>query len=202
MSGPREVEVKLPVAGAAEGRALLRESSFRISRRRVFEANTLFDAPRRSLSRSGSVLRVRQAGRRAVLTYKGPAVPGKHKDREELEVEVADSATFADIFARIGFARAFRYEKYRTEYQRKGESGVATLDETPIGVYLELEGKPAWIDRQARRLGFHERDFITASYYALYMDYCRARGIRPRNMTFRPALKPSGSARGPASPSR
>ncbi len=47
-------------------------------------------------------------------------------------------------------------------------SGVAMLDETPAGVFLELEGPPRWIDRTARRLGFGEADYITASYAELH----------------------------------
>ena len=60
----------------------------------------------------------------------------------------------------------FRYEKYRTEFRQPRRAGVAMLDETPVGVYLELEGTPHWIDRTARRLGFQESDYITASYGA------------------------------------
>jgi adenylate cyclase class 2 len=181
----REIEIKLPLPDVAAGARLLRAAGFRISKRRVFEANTLFDTARQTLRRSGRLLRVREAGRRAILTYKGPARPGKHKNREELELEVADPRKLAELLARLGFRAAFRYEKYRTEYGRPRESGVATLDETPIGAYLELEGAPAWIDRGARRLGFSESSYITASYYALYAEYCKRRGIRPTHMTFR-----------------
>jgi hypothetical protein len=34
------------------------------------------------------------------------------------------------------------------------------LDETPAGVFLELEGPSRWIDRTARRLGFAESDYL------------------------------------------
>jgi adenylate cyclase, class 2 len=58
------------------------------------------------------------------------------------------------------------------------------LDETPIGVYLELEGVPRWIDSSARRLGFAESDYSTASYGGLYADYCSKHGLPVTNMTF------------------
>jgi adenylate cyclase class 2 len=181
----REIEIKLRLSSLAEGVRLLRAAGFRISKRRVFEANTLFDTVRQRLRRAGGLLRVREAGRRKTLTYKGPGQPGKHKDREELELEIDDARRMAELLSRLGFLPVFRYEKYRTEYCREGEPGVATLDETPIGAYLELEGAPAWIDRNARRLGAEESSYITASYYALYVDYCRRRGLRPTHMTFR-----------------
>ena len=136
------------------------------------------------LRRSGRLLRVREAGRLGILTYKGPAAIGKYKDREELEVEVSDPTRMSEILARLDFVATFRYEKFRTEYRRSGEAGSAMLDETPIGVYLELEGAPGWIDRNAHRLGFAESDYSTASYYGLYADYCRRHGLRVANMTY------------------
>jgi adenylate cyclase class 2 len=168
----------------AEGRRRLRVAGFRVSKRRVFEANTLFDTARGALRREGCLLRVREVGRAGILTYKGAEVAGKYKDREELEVDVSAPRMLSQILARLDFAPAFRYEKYRTEYRHPGEAGLATLDETPIGVYLELEGAPAWIDRNARRLGFAESDYSTASYYGLYADYCCAHGQPVTHMTF------------------
>ncbi len=163
---------------------MLRAAGFRVAKRRVFEANALFDTADGAVRRGGRLLRVREAGPLGLLTYKGPAAPGKHKSREEIETGVSDAARLVRILARLHFAPAFRYEKFRTEYRRPGEAGVATLDETPIGVYLELEGTPAWIDRTARRLGAAESTYITASYYTLYLDYCKARGVRPAHMVF------------------
>jgi adenylate cyclase class 2 len=77
----------------------------------------------------------------------------------------------------------FRYEKFRTEYQ-SGQEGTITVDETPIGLYLEIEGAPGWIDRIAGELGFSERQYITKSYGALYLDYCREREMTAANMVF------------------
>ena len=102
------------------------------------------------------------------------------------------------ILSRLGLKAGFRYEKYRTEFKRAGEKGVATLDETPIGVYLELEGAPSWIDRTAKRMGFQESDYILTSYYGLYVAYCRDQGFAPTNMTFE--TTPSSSALRPAGP--
>lgn len=161
-------------------------------KRRVFEANTLFDTADGTLRGKGWLLRVREAGPSGALTYKGAEIEGKYKDREELEVKLSDPRTLCDILGRLELIPAFRYEKYRTEYGRAGEKGVATLDETPIGAYLELEGTPAWIDRNARRLGFSDADYSTASYYGLYVDYCREHGLPVTNMIFPAAESGSG----------
>ena len=88
------------------------------------------------------------------------------------------------VFGGLGFHETFRYEKYRTEFAREGEPGIATLDETPIGVYMELEGPSRWIDRTAKTLGFARGAYITASYGQLYTEWCESRGIKPSNMRF------------------
>lgn len=163
---------------------MLRGAGFRVSKRRVFEANTIFDTAHGALRRAGNLVRVRVAGRRSTLTYKGAAEEGKYKDREELEVEVSDPRDLSEILTRLDFVAKFRYEKYRTEYHRPGEKGSAMLDETPIGVYVELEGARGWIDRNARRLGFGESDYSTDSYWGLYVNYCRRHGLPVTNMTY------------------
>lgn len=181
----REIEIKLRVADAKTAAAMLERAGFRVSAPEVFERNTMFDTPEESLRSAGALLRVRDAGETAILTYKGPAEAGsKYKSREEEEVRVADSRGMRAILERLGFQPFFRYEKRRTEYRLDREGGVATLDDTPIGVYIELEGEPDWIDRCAALLGFGEEDYITASYGRLYLKWCEARGVAPSHMVF------------------
>ena len=182
--GGHENEIKLAVRDAKAARRMLRAAGFRVFKRRVFEANTVFDTPGRKLRKSGTLLRVREAGGVVTLTYKGKVQVSRHKRREELELTVWKVKPLAAILERLGFLPVFRYEKYRTELQRPGGRGVATVDETPLGVYIELEGTPPWIDRTARQLGFAERDYITASYGRLYLDWCAQEAVQPGNMVF------------------
>jgi adenylate cyclase, class 2 len=186
MTNSHEIEIKLEVPSGEEARRLLRKAGFRVSRRKVFEANALFDTPKLSLRKAGALLRVRDAGGVATLTYKGPATIFKHKSREELELRIADPHIMSAIIGRLGLTPAFRYEKYRTEYRQSGRPGVAMVDETPIGAYLELEGPPRWIDLTARRLGFSAKDYITASYARLYWEWCKRHRMRASHMLFRP----------------
>jgi adenylate cyclase class 2 len=130
-------------------------------------------------------LRLRQVGKHGVLTYKGPAdAEGPHKSRQEVEskVETPDAVRF--VLERLGYQPVFRYDKYRTEFERPGESGTATLDETPMGVYMELEGSPRWVDRCARRLGFSPTDYIKSSYGRLWAEHLAARGEEFGDMLF------------------
>jgi adenylate cyclase, class 2 len=178
-----EIEVKLAAPEAAAARRLLRAKGFRVVKPRVFESNDVLDTPEKQLRNGGMLLRIRSVKREVILTYKGLPRNSKHKTREELEVNASDAHMLAVILARLGFERVFRYEKYRTEF-RRGRNGVVTLDETPIGTYMELEGLPAWIDRTARLLGFTEADYITLSYGQLYLDWCAREGRKPGDMVF------------------
>ncbi len=184
----RETEIKLAVGSAAEGRRLLRRAGLRVTRRRVLEVNLVFDDARGKLRRARTLLRVRETGGRGLLTYKGPATVTRYKSREELETTLDDAASARLILERLGYRPVFRYEKFRTEF---GDGrGTATLDETPIGCYLELEGEPAWIDRHAAAMGFTPSAYITADYLRLYVEDCRRRGRTPGNMVF-PARRPA-----------
>ena len=66
----------------------------------------------------------------------------------------------------------------------RSKGGVLDFDETLIGTFVELEGPERWIDEVARRLGYRREDYITATYAALYFEWCRRRGARRGNMVF------------------
>jgi len=182
---------------------------------RVHETNDLFDTPQGGFAKHGQLVRVRvekpkkgkaKAGahERVVLTYKGPAMlrapesgagtrrlvhAGRHKVREEIEVEVADGEAVIRILEGMGLRRWFRYEKYRTTYrlperQRWAKGLLIELDETPTGNYVELEGPAVAIDGAAAMLGFKPQEFITKSYLQLYLEDCRRRGVTPGDMLF------------------
>jgi predicted adenylyl cyclase CyaB len=197
----REIEIKLRVPDAAHARRKIRQAGFRISPPRVFESNLIYDTPELALRRTGTLLRIRKAGRIFKLTYKGPDAGRRHKSREELEIEISNGKLLMAILERLGFAQVFRYEKFRTEFEQPGARGTVTLDETPIGFFLELEGAPRWIDRTARLLGFAANDYILASYGGLYLEFRKTHPRAPRDMVLkssRPA--PRRAARPSAGP--
>lgn len=179
-----ETEIKIRVGDVEEIEAKLRSRGFTETSPRAFESNTVWDTPERDLKGSGELVRLRTTRGRHVLTYKGKAHTEKYKSREELESECSSVDALQRVFARLGLEPMFRYEKYRTEFQRQGEEGIVTVDETPIGNFIELEGEPAWIDTVAEELGFHERDFSTTSYGRLYLEHCERSGIAAGHMVF------------------
>ena len=181
-----ETEVKIRLSDAPAVRRLLAHAGFAISVPRGFESNTLYDTADLKLRNAEMLLRLRQFGSRCIITWKGPTIQGPHKTRPELEASVGSSETLDQILRALGYQPIFRYEKYRTEYNqpKTAAEGVVTLDETPIGDFLELEGTPDWIDRTAALLGFERGAYVLASYGRLYLDHCAAHGLEPGNMVF------------------
>ena len=173
-------------ASADEARQRIDRAGFEVSRARVFETNLLLDTEASQLRTRGEALRVRERGGETILTYKGRVELGRHKTREELETTAGEARVLLAIFARLGFGATYRYEKFRTEFVRRSEQGMVTLDETPIGVFIEIEGAGKWIDRVADELGFTEKDYVNDSYSTLYRRHCAETGSEAgEGMVFR-----------------
>jgi adenylate cyclase class 2 len=213
----QEIEIKLRISDLESLRLALKRLGARLlgaGTGRVHEWNVLFDTPQGDVANRGQLLRIRtetpesksKSGKaspkkRVLLTFKRPVNEGKaarlggvagngrHKVREELELEVGDPAALTKIFEGLGMRGWFRYEKHRTTFRLPPASSWAKgllieLDETPIGTFVELEGPPAAIDRAAQALGFSPHDYIVENYLALYVEDCRRRGVEPKDMVF------------------
>jgi adenylate cyclase class 2 len=185
-----ETEIKLLWQGTVqEARALIEQRGYAVSSPRTLESDQLFDLPSAALRQSDQILRLRKtispAGtKRAMVTYKGPATRDGYKSREEIEFDVSDPGTFTLVLDRLGYQPVFRYEKFRTQLRVAGEPGIITIDETPIGIYLEIEGPQDWIDSTAARLGLPKSQFLTVSYAKLYRDFRAQHPQAPADMTF------------------
>jgi adenylate cyclase class 2 len=105
--------------------------------------------------------------------------------RIETESAVSDGPALAEIFTRLGFGPAFRYEKYRSEYSHAAAPGAhLVVDETPIGNFAELEGPPAWIDSVLATLGIDPGLCLTDSYGRLFLAWKERSHSPADNLTF------------------
>ena len=144
------------------------------------EDNWLLDR-QGELHRNGGVLRVRQDGRGALITFKGPATfEGPAKLRRELEIEVQDSQGALSLFAALGYEVVRRYQKIREEWRLGSET--ICLDHTPIGDFVEFEGSKA--EAVAKRCGFDPTKAVRKSYLMLYEDHLAQHPDAPREMVF------------------
>ena len=170
-----EIEVKVRIGTPPPWRAKLLALGAEVLAPRALERNLALDTPRKRLGKLGILLRLRGTEGRSVLTMKRPARAPEgaaYKVREETEADVSDFSAMERILRGIGFRPFFIYEKYREVFRMGGVSVM--LDETPIGNFLEIEGETAEIDKAAALLGFSRGDYISDSYYRLFLLSGRA----------------------------
>jgi adenylate cyclase, class 2 len=178
----REIKLRFDSAGLARQQILSPAVGATPLRGRRLQQDCLLDTDDNTILQRRSALRVRRENGTSLLTFKGPVQAGAVKVREEHETMVADGEVLLTLLDALGFRVRFRYEKYREEYAA-GDIVIA-IDETPIGIFVEIEGAEDHIHRAAAALGKGYGDYVTASYRALYLDYCRTSGITPANMLF------------------
>jgi adenylate cyclase class 2 len=178
-----EIEIKLRIVDPSRLVAALKKSGAHLVREREFEDNRLYDFPGRDLKRRAAMLRLRTVPGGALLTYKdSPRIEEGAKVRDEIEVKFDADGPLAAILQRIGMLPQFRYQKYRTTWAR-GDL-LITLDETPIGTFVELEGPKNSIDAMANDLGYEPSDYILDSYRDLFYQSLRPGDRGEEGMVF------------------
>ena len=149
--------------GAAEARAEVVRIGAAPKRPRHLEDNVLYDDAARTLKSTGRTLRLRRAADEAIVTFKGPRIAGTGvKSRVEVEFTVADGEAADRMFLGLGYEKVFRYQKYREAFAWRDAEIV--VDETPIGVFLEIEGPVATIHAAAAALGRGPADYVDEGY--------------------------------------
>jgi adenylate cyclase class 2 len=148
--------------------------------------NVLFDDAAGTLRAKGCALRLRTTGSGALLTYKGKAeFLGGVKTRLELESGVDAPTRIESLLGQLGFAPLFVYEKRRTTWRFPDPARpLVVVDDTPLGLFAELEGSEEAIRSLAAELGVREDAFIPESYAALWMKAREANPALPANMVF------------------
>ena len=158
---------------------------------RRLQEDCLFDTDDERLRRQRSTLRVRSEGGKSLLTFKGPAIPGLDQDPRRVRNRRRRRRGAATILEELGLHCWFRYEKYREEFTN--DDVVIAVDETPVGVFVEIEGGEDAIHETARALGCTPADYITDSYRFLFLQHRDANGLAGHDMVFAglPAEAPS-----------
>ena len=164
-----EREIKLRYDSVESARAAILATGATPLLGRRLQEDALLDTADESLRRRRCVLRVRLENSKSRLTFKGPVQPSIMKLRDEFETIVGDGVILLRVFEELGYHVWFRYEKYREEFAH--EEVIVAIDETPVGVFVEIEGSEGGIATMARALGRRPDDYVLDSYRGLYLKH-------------------------------
>jgi len=179
-----EVEVKFFIPELAAFRERLLAAGAELAKPRIYERNVRFDTEDERLYKELSLLRLRQ-DTAVTLTYKGTPENLPHSEakvREELELQVSDFDTLAEIFTRLGFAPRQVYEKYRETFTWQDVEIV--LDELPYGNFIELEGDEAGIKTAVSHLNLNWQERILGNYLGLMAQLKAHHNLHFNDLTF------------------
>jgi adenylate cyclase class 2 len=177
-----EREVKLRFGSAGEARAAILATGATPLYGRRLQEDCLLDDESETLRRRRCVLRIRTELGKARLTFKGPVQSAAVKIREELETVVGDGTVLRRVLEELGLHVWFRYEKYREEFAH--EDVIVAIDETPVGVFVEIEGSEPGIETAAGLLGRGPDDYVLDSYRSLFLRHREALGLDGQDMVF------------------
>ena len=177
-----EREIKLKFASVEEARAAVLAAGCTPRLGRRLQADALLDNDDEQLRRRRCVLRVRVENGKSRVTFKGPVQPSAMKLREEDETLVGDGEVLLKIFEELGLHVWFRYEKYREEFSY--DDVIVAIDETPVGVFVEIEGGEQGIEAAAAALGRSPADYILDSYRSLFLQHRDEFGFGSSDMVF------------------
>jgi len=180
-----EREIKLQYGSAEEARAVILAAGATPLHGRRLQEDVLLDTDDEQLRRRRCVLRVRTENGKSRLTFKGPVQPSDMKVREEVETLVGDGEVLLRVLEELGLHIWFRYEKFREEFCH--EDVIVAVDETPVGVFIEIEGSEQGISQMAQALGKTTADYLRDSYRGLFLAHRARLGLNGGDMLFEPA---------------
>lgn len=179
----KEIEAKFYLTDLEAYKCRLDIEGAHLIQSKIHEYNLSFDTPNFALLRKDCILRLRR-DTVTKLTYKGTSdLSSGVTVRQEIEI-IVDSFDNAKLFLEsLGYCIHWVYEKYRTTYSHK--KLVITIDETPIGIFTEIEGKSMKeIRRTAERLGLNWNNRILSNYLADFLRVQKSLQLPFRDMTF------------------
>lgn len=179
----QEIEVKFLLKDYSALMQKISDLQLACSQERIHEFNLRYDSPDGSLVAKKQVLRLRK-DTQARLTFKGPGIMEQDVlTRKEIEVVVSDFDATNRLLEALGYQVIMMYEKFRANYLM--DKLVLSVDETPLGLFIELEGEsPAQVRRAADALGLDWDARINFSYSALLNIFNQSTGHTFRDLSY------------------
>ena len=182
-----EIEVKLEIDDIDDMRQIILKNGFKSVSPYTFEHNTIYDTADRQMKKKGCLIRLRKKSiknreENCILTVKRPpSVPvpsSQYKSREEIESKISNPEAITALLHEMQLDVFFIYEKYREVFKGIDLPIIITLDNTPIGNYIEIESSPELIDQTAIKLGFSKDHYLTDTYYDLFFKHPKSKENR------------------------
>ena len=179
----QEIEVKFLLKDYSALMQKISDLQLPCSQDRIHEFNLRYDSPDGKLVAQRQVLRLRK-DTQARLTFKGPGIMEQDVlTRKEIEVVVSDFDATNRLLQALGYQVVMMYEKFRANYLM--DNLVLSVDETPLGLFIELEGEsPAQVRKAADALGLDWDARINLSYSALLHIFNQSTGNSFHDLSF------------------
>lgn len=166
-----EVELKVRVDDLDAVREKLRGANA-VFENALVERDLYLNSPTHDFGKTDEALRLREAGGKYALTYKGSRKQGHAlKAREEITCGVESCEAMMQILLALGF-RPVAVVKKKREYYRLGNATVTLDTVEDLGKFVEIELDPSARDDPSLILGIAESlgitgESITDSYLEL-----------------------------------
>jgi adenylate cyclase class 2 len=176
----REVEIKFEIKNSDFIREKLKKQGAKFIGK-VFERTIRFDTPDDGLEKNGNFLRLR-TGFKNVITFKRKIKSKDFKEREEIELEISDPEKMEIILKNLGFTKVRIMEKYREKWELNGAE--IAIDKLPMGNFIEIEGREKSIKKVVNLLGLDFKNRLVCTYWDLWKDFTKKKGIKNENIVF------------------
>ncbi len=165
-----EIEAKLKVDSLKAVEKRLKDIGAEFTEK-LSQTDTYFDDSTSSMLHSDQALRIRKQKqgdiRKYFLTYKGPKLKEKFKQRKELELKIQEPEKLKQILQALGYEQKLKVQKKRNIW--KFRDMLIMLDSLPaLGNFVEIEGPDSRsIEQLQEKLGLAEIEHIPDGYASL-----------------------------------
>jgi predicted adenylyl cyclase CyaB len=172
----KEIEVKFKIQNIKRLQKALKQIEAK-RKNKILQEDISFDNRKNILTKANILLRLRKTDDEICLTFKLPSKKARFKEEEEIEIKVDNSENTKEILRILGFYPKGELKKLREEWDYKNSKIL--IDQSPLGKILEIEGSKKEIEEIIKLLNLNSKKRITKTYYEVYKDYCKEKGIKP-----------------------
>lgn len=174
---PIETEVKIKIDAVEPIKQKLLEMKAELYKKRALQTDIYFG--NKTMKKKGQIMKIRD---NALLIYKGPSQKKNNiRSNEEIEIMVDNAVHLKQLLEQLDYLQYWKKERYRESYLVNMTQ--ICIDETPMGNFIEIEGKKDSIIDIAKHLGFSQKNFIADSYSQLWEEFAK-KNKRKGDMVF------------------